>query len=246
MSLLLARSLPPHGPLSPTPTLASSWRVVAADAPRQLGVRTGLRFHTDIRYVFFIQNIFEKHLPPSQLHSTPAHFPLRWTVLRSFIMLPPLSPTRPSFADALPPTSTSLSSDLRGSRRRCRLALSAWSSGVHYHPGMSPLFFISKPTVPSFPSLVSPHDAHVLRDFCCPLSFYRLCSPTPFARTPSLSFTLPPRSPTALAHSPPPPHSPPPSLGADPYLPTGYMVSTWWVLKQNTQHGPTGSMLITF
>ena len=34
--------------------------------------------------------------------------------------------------------------------------------------------------------------------------------------------------------------------GANPYLPTGYMVSTWWVLKQNTQHGPTGSMLITF
>ena len=36
------------------------------------------------------------------------------------------------------------------------------------------------------------------------------------------------------------------ALGANPYLPTGYMVSTWWVLKQNTQHGPTGSMLITF
>ena len=36
------------------------------------------------------------------------------------------------------------------------------------------------------------------------------------------------------------------TLGANPYLPTGYMVSTWWVLKQNTQHGPTGSMLITF
>ena len=36
------------------------------------------------------------------------------------------------------------------------------------------------------------------------------------------------------------------SLGANPYLPTGYVVSTWWVLKQNTQHGPTGSILITF
>ena len=36
------------------------------------------------------------------------------------------------------------------------------------------------------------------------------------------------------------------TLGANPYLPTGYMVSTWWVLKQNTQHGPTRSMLITF
>ena len=36
------------------------------------------------------------------------------------------------------------------------------------------------------------------------------------------------------------------SLGANPYLPTGYVLSTWWVLKQNTQHGPTGSILITF
>ena len=27
---------------------------------------------------------------------------------------------------------------------------------------------------------------------------------------------------------------------------TGYVLSTWWVLKQNTQHGPTGSILITF
>ena len=36
------------------------------------------------------------------------------------------------------------------------------------------------------------------------------------------------------------------TLGANPYLPTGYMVSTWWVLKQNTQHGTTGSILITF
>ena len=36
------------------------------------------------------------------------------------------------------------------------------------------------------------------------------------------------------------------TLGANPYLPTGYMVSTWWVLKQNTQHGPTGTILITF
>ena len=36
------------------------------------------------------------------------------------------------------------------------------------------------------------------------------------------------------------------SLGANPYLPTGYVVSTWWVLKQNTQHGHTGSILITF
>ena len=35
-------------------------------------------------------------------------------------------------------------------------------------------------------------------------------------------------------------------LGANPYLPTGHMVSTWWVLKQNTQRGPTGSMLIAF
>ena len=34
--------------------------------------------------------------------------------------------------------------------------------------------------------------------------------------------------------------------GANPYLPTGYMVSTWWVLKQNTQHGPTRPILITF
>ena len=36
------------------------------------------------------------------------------------------------------------------------------------------------------------------------------------------------------------------TLGANPYLPTGYMLSIWWVLKQNTQHGPTGSILITF
>ena len=36
------------------------------------------------------------------------------------------------------------------------------------------------------------------------------------------------------------------TLGANPYLPTGYVLSTWWVLKQNTQHGPTGSILITF
>ena len=36
------------------------------------------------------------------------------------------------------------------------------------------------------------------------------------------------------------------SPGVNPYLPTGYIVSTWWVLKQNTQHGPTGSILITF
>ena len=36
------------------------------------------------------------------------------------------------------------------------------------------------------------------------------------------------------------------SLGVNPYLPTGYVLSTWWVLKQNTQHGPTGSILITF
>ena len=36
------------------------------------------------------------------------------------------------------------------------------------------------------------------------------------------------------------------TLGANPYLPTGYVVSTWWVLKQNTQHGPTGSILIIF
>ena len=36
------------------------------------------------------------------------------------------------------------------------------------------------------------------------------------------------------------------TLGMNLYLPTGYMVSTWWVLKQNTQHGPTGSILITF
>ena len=36
------------------------------------------------------------------------------------------------------------------------------------------------------------------------------------------------------------------SLGANPYLPTGYVVSTWWVLKQNTQNGPTGFILITF
>ena len=36
------------------------------------------------------------------------------------------------------------------------------------------------------------------------------------------------------------------TLGANPYLPIGYMVSTWWVLKQNTQHGPIRSMLITF
>ena len=35
-------------------------------------------------------------------------------------------------------------------------------------------------------------------------------------------------------------------LGANPYLPTGYMLSTWWILKQNTQHGPTESILITF
>ena len=25
-------------------------------------------------------------------------------------------------------------------------------------------------------------------------------------------------------------------LGVNPYLPTGYVVGTWWVLKQNTQH----------
>ena len=37
-----------------------------------------------------------------------------------------------------------------------------------------------------------------------------------------------------------------PSLGANPYLPTGYVLSTWWVLKQNTQHKPTRSILITF
>ena len=36
------------------------------------------------------------------------------------------------------------------------------------------------------------------------------------------------------------------SLGANPYLPTGYVLSTWWVLKQNTQYGPTASILITF
>ena len=35
-------------------------------------------------------------------------------------------------------------------------------------------------------------------------------------------------------------------LGVNPYLPTGYVLSTWWVLKQNTQHGPTRSILITF
>jgi hypothetical protein len=38
----------------------------------------------------------------------------------------------------------------------------------------------------------------------------------------------------------------PESLGVNPYLPTGYVLSTWWVLKQNTQHGPTRSILITF
>ena len=36
------------------------------------------------------------------------------------------------------------------------------------------------------------------------------------------------------------------TLGANPYLPTGYVLSTWWVLKQNTQHEPTGSILINF
>ena len=35
-------------------------------------------------------------------------------------------------------------------------------------------------------------------------------------------------------------------LGANPYLPTGYVLNTWWVLKQNTQHGPIRSILITF
>ena len=38
----------------------------------------------------------------------------------------------------------------------------------------------------------------------------------------------------------------PVTLGANPYLPTRYVLSTWWVLKQNIQHGPTGSILITF
>ena len=36
------------------------------------------------------------------------------------------------------------------------------------------------------------------------------------------------------------------TLGVNPYLPTGYVLSTWWVLKQNTQHGPTRPILITF
>ena len=32
------------------------------------------------------------------------------------------------------------------------------------------------------------------------------------------------------------------SLGANPYLPTRYVLSSLWVLNQNTQHGPTRSI----
>ena len=36
------------------------------------------------------------------------------------------------------------------------------------------------------------------------------------------------------------------TLVANPYLPTRYMLSSLWVLNQNTQHGPTRSISITF
>ena len=32
------------------------------------------------------------------------------------------------------------------------------------------------------------------------------------------------------------------TLGANPYLPTRYVLSSLWVLNQNTQHGPTRSI----